>query len=1027
MMIFAFADVELDVGLYQLRRRGAAVKLAPKAFDLLLYLIQHRDRVVTKSELLKELWPGEHVTESVLPTAVAAIRRALEGKRSTQDLVKTVHARGYRFVALVDERESAEIGSEAGLFVGREAVMQELGKELEEVFSGRGRMLMLAGEPGIGKTRTAEELLREAQRRGAVVAEGRCHEGEGVPAFWPWTQILRALVSNLPGAQLAEQLGAGASDIAPLVPELRSRLHDLPDSVTIDSEQARFRFFDSVSIFLTNMSRARPLVLFLDDLTWADEPSLRLLHFLVRGTRDARLALVGTYRDVELRRQNPLASVLSQLVKEPHFRRIPLRGLTQSDVGRFIADGGRRAPSDELVRAVFDMTEGNLFFVQETVRLLDAEGRFDGDAPETPWSLSLPQGVREVVGRRLDQLSDECNRILGLAAVMGREFTVGILQYVAEVSRDVILDELGQAEAAGIVRDRLGSGAGAKPLPLGHYVFSHALIREALYEELTSLQRVRLHRSIAEALEKNYAGSADSHLPELAHHFFEAAAGGDAERAIDYSVRAGEQALELLAWEEGVAHYERALQVDALAVPSEDARRGKLTVGLGQALWRSGDYGRAGQVFGRAIDQAHNSGDGNLLARATLGMGGWPKFRFDEVPGGPADQHRALLEEALSRVGEGETALRALLLSQLADQTSMEMRRSYSEQAVGLARKSGDADALFGALYARLTALLGPDDIRNRSEVARELLDLALRGRSKEKVFVARESRIRSFLALGEMSEADREIESCHELAEELRLPVYRHSVSRFRLARALGDGRFEEVERLNFLVLELGNMADDTGTDFLFDLLKGWLKYARGEPCATRALIDRFGEWASILGPVSWAVAAFLYGEVDDLESARRHFEMLAANGFDELPRDENWLFTLAFASQACACLGDRKRAVILYHLLLPYADLVVSHAHLRAYIGSVESVLAGLAATLGQRDQAAVHYEAAVESERRMGVRPQLARTEYAYARMLLGGESTSPADRRRARGLLASAEKTAQDLGLRRMLEVAQELCA
>jgi hypothetical protein len=191
--------------------------------------------------------------------------------------------------------------------------------------------------------------------------------------------------------------------------------------------------------------------------------------------------------------------------------------------------------------------------------------------------------------------------------------------------------------------------------------------------------------------------------------------------------------------------------------------------------------------------------------------------------------------------------------------------------------------------------------------------------------------------------------------------------------------------------------------------------------------LVDRFEDWGSFLGPVSWAAASFLYGEVGEREPSRRHFEMLAAMGFDELPRDEMWLITQAFAAQACAYLSDRKRAVILYRLLLPYADLVVSHAHLRAYLGSVESVLAGLAATLGHRSQAAVHYEAAVEAERRMGARPHLARTEYAFARMLLGGDSTSTADRQRARDLLAHAERTAQDLGLKRILELAQELCA
>jgi predicted ATPase len=390
---------------------------------------------------------------------------------------------------------------------------------------------------------------------------------------------------------------------------------------------------------------------------------------------------------VELRRQHPLARVLGELAREPHFRRVLLRGLGQSDVSRFIEGATGRSAPQALVCAVFEMTEGNPFFIYETVRLLDAEGRLDASTLETPWSVSLPQGVREVIGRRLDRLSDECNRVLSVAAVIGRQFAVGVLQQAAELPREALLERLDEAAAARIVSDQAGTGGRATPLPLGHYIFCHALIREVLYEELTGPQRVRLHRRAAEVLETSCAGAADSCLPELAHHFFQAAPGGDVERAIEYGVRAAEQALELLAWEESVAHYERVLQVEELAVPTDDARRGKLTVGLAQALWRAGSYPRARQAFQQAIDIARRLGDGRLLARAVLGMGGWPQFRADERPGGPAEEYRALLEEALERVGEREVALRARLHSHLADQISMQARESHSQRAVALARE----------------------------------------------------------------------------------------------------------------------------------------------------------------------------------------------------------------------------------------------------------------------------------------------------------------------------------------------------
>jgi len=1020
-VIYSFADLELDGGLYQLRKRGQVVALAPKAFDLLLYLIEHRDRVVSKAELLERLWSGEHVTESVLPSNVGAIRRALGAGRSRAKLIQTVHGRGYRFVAPVEERhDGSEVASEARLFVGRQEVMQELRSDLDEVIAGRGRVVLLAGEPGIGKTRTAEELASEAGRRGAAVADGRCYEGEGVPAFWPWLQILRSIVSDIPTAHLREQLGAGAPDMVPLLPELRQRLPDLPESDPVESEQARFRLFDSVVSFLCNASRDRALVLFLDDLHWADEPSLRLMEFVAREIRHARVALLGAYRDVELRRRHPLSLILGRLSLEPHFRRLPLRGLAETDVADFIEDTVGGSAPRALTRAVFEMTEGNPFFLCETVRLLAAEGRLEAKSSETPYEVSLPQGVREVIGRRLDQLSDDCNRILTLAAVIGREFGVGVLEQTAGLPKDALLELLDEAARAQIVSHQASAEGRAMPLPLGHYTFCHALIRETLYEELTGPQRVRLHRRVAEVLEATRAAATDSHLPELAHHFFQAAPGGDVERAIDYGVRAARQALEMLAWEESIAHYERALQAEDLAVPADELRRAGLELGLAQALWRAGSYSRARQAFDGVITVARRLGDGSLLAQAVLGMGGWPQFRADEPPGGPADEYRALLEDALGQLEEDETTLQARLLSRLADQFSMEKRESYSRKAVVLARESGDPDALFGALHSRLTALLGPDDIRRRLEVATELLDLAIRSGSKEKAFMAREGRIRSLLALGDIPRADREIEICHELAEELRVPIYRHSLSRFEMGRALADGRFDEAEHLNQIILDLGRKADDGSAELQFAVLRGWLRYQRGELPPVRELIETLLYHVSFIGPISWAFSAFLYAELGELEAARPHFERLAASRFADVPRDEAWLLTLALASETCAHLGDGRRAQLLYALLLPYAELVISHQHMRVYLGSVEYALARLAATRGERETATTHFEAALESSRRIGARPHLARTQYEYARMLLAIEPGSRGDPARGHELLAEAETTARELGMKQLHE-------
>jgi DNA-binding winged helix-turn-helix (wHTH) protein/tetratricopeptide (TPR) repeat protein len=1033
-MIHAFGDFELDDAVFELRRGDEPVKLPPKTFDLLLYLVRHRSRVVSKAELLDKVWAGEHVTEAVLPTHVRAARAAMDDSRGREGLIQTVHGRGYRFVAPVEERHEAagcrsatpDAATSLGhddVFVGRDEVMAELRVLLDEAFEGRSRVVMLVGEPGIGKTRAAEELAREARSRGALVLEGRCYEGEGVPAFWPWVQALRGFVAGLDPTVLRESLGVGAAEVARLVPEVGERLPDLVSPLPLESDQARFRFFDAVTTGLRNAGRARPLVVFLDDLHWADEPTLLLLHFFAREIREGRVLLLGAYRDVELRRQHPLARVLGELAREAHYRRVPLCGLSESDVGHFLeATTGRPSPTG-LVPEVFRMTEGNPFFVHEMVRLLSAEGRF-AEPFDSHLDVRLPEGVREVIGRRLDRLSGDCNRMLTLAAVIGRQFDVSLLERIAELPGARVLDLLDEAESARIACPTRGQ-AGQAVLPRGgRYAFSHALIRETLYEELTAPQRVRLHRRAGETLESLVGQQADTLLTGLAHHFFQAAPGGDVGRAIEYCVRAGEQALELLAYEEGVVYFEHALQALELGVPVDEEKRCLLVLALGRARWQAGRYPEGRRTFAEAAVLARKLERPDLLARAALGLGGWPQFLADEPPGGIADEYRALLEEALERLPDDELALRARVLSGLAAETDMETRDRRSLEAVKLARESGDRDALFDALAARLTALLGPRDTRRRLETATELLELAREMGRKDRVFVAREARLRSFLLLGDMARFDRELEVCAELAEELRLPIYHYSLTRFRVARALGDGRYADVERLGQLAVELGRRSDDPASALQFGMLTAWARHERGESQALEhglgAMLDRVAH----LGTVPHAFAAFLYAELGNRERAQHEFDQVAEGGFEDIPADEAWLMTISLCASTAVALRDEVRARRLLDLLEPYADLLVAHQHMRIYIAPVSQVLAGLCRLLGDRARSRSWYEDALERSQRIGARPAEVAARLGLAELLLDSDESTSVESARARELLEEARRMATELGAGRLLERIQE---
>ncbi len=341
-----------------------------------------------------------------------------------------------------------------GVFVGRARELGELRASLEEALAGRGALALLVGEPGIGKTRTAEEFVTYARLRNAQVLWGHCYEGEGAPAYWPWVQVLRSYAKERDASTLREQMGSGAADIAQVVSEIRERLPELPPPPALAPEHARFRLFDAITVFVKNAAKVRPLVLVLDDLHWADKPSLLLLEFMARELRGARVLLLGTYRDVELGRQHPLVHTLGELAREQLSRRVFLRGLTADDVARFIEITAGLTPPAALVAAVYKETEGNPFFVNEVVRLLVSEGRLERRAADAPaWVVDIPQSIREVIGRRLDHLSKECNELLSMAAVIGRDFGHEALERVSGLTAERVLDALDEAVAARVIAE----------------------------------------------------------------------------------------------------------------------------------------------------------------------------------------------------------------------------------------------------------------------------------------------------------------------------------------------------------------------------------------------------------------------------------------------------------------------------------------------------------------------------------------------------------------------------------------------
>jgi tetratricopeptide (TPR) repeat protein len=433
-----------------------------------------------------------------------------------------------------------------GSFVGRERELAELRTGLGDVTAGHGHLFLLSGEPGIGKTRLADEFARLATAQGARVVWGRCWEGGGAPAYWPVIQILRACVDDRDSEHLKALLGSSASEIARLIPELKLSLPSAEETkATSDPESARFRLFDAVATLLKNVARSGPLLIVVDDLHDSDQPSLQMLRFIARAARDVSLLIIGTYRDAEVKRSQQLGKLVGDLLREG--RALSLSGLSKTEVGDFIASRTGRAADERLVADLYSATDGNALYVEGVVRLLESEGKSEQAANDRD-GFKIPDGVRESIRRQLAALSREANSLLSIASVVGNEFDTRLLERVSGSSAEQIVERLEEAVGTGIVTNGAAGYAS--------YRFSHALIRAALYEDLAATRRIELHGEIGAAIEAIHQRDLRPHLAELAHHFRHS---GIAEKAIDYSVRSGHASFAVFAYEEARSHWETAL------------------------------------------------------------------------------------------------------------------------------------------------------------------------------------------------------------------------------------------------------------------------------------------------------------------------------------------------------------------------------------------------------------------------------------------------------------------------------------
>ena len=894
-------------------------------------------------------------------------------------------------------RPEAERATEAAVvFVGREVELAELRSGLESALSGHGHLFLLAGEPGIGKSRLAEELIRHARAQGIRVLTGRCWEAGGAPAYWPWTQSLRSYVRELDAEVLRAQLGGG-SEVAQIVPELGGILPKPPDPPSIESESARFRLFDSTAEFLRRASETEPLVLVLDDLHAADAPSLLLLQFLARDLGSVRILVVGAYRDVDPVPGEALSELLAELAREPVTRRITLRGLDIQDVAEYVQLTASDIASEEFVAALTEGTEGNPLFVGETVRLLAAEGQ---PSAGSEVRLAIPQGIRDVIARRLKHLSDECNRVMVHASVLGREFDLDALARVSGVPVEELLDTLDEAMVARVVSDLPGGAARMR--------FAHVRIRDTLYEGLTAARRARLHREAAEALEAVYGEDPGPHLAELAHHSL---AGAVFDKGLGYASRAADRALALLAFEEAARLYTTAVEALDRVRPSDDGARCQLLLSLGEAEALAGNMTAAKRAFLDAADRARSLGLARELAEAAAGYGG--RVTFGRA--GNDERLVPLLEEGLAALPETEVELHARLLARLAgalrDEHSRDRRDALSREAVELARRTGNDAALAYALDGRVSAIVAPDTVAECLALATELRKVAERIGDKERLIAAHSHQLMAQLLVGDLHGAETDLGAAVLIAKELRQPAQLWRVGGERAMLALATGRLTEADELVEQAVALGERAQRDEAIPVYHLQRYTLGDFRGSPGevepAIRELIAAYPARALFR-----CVLTHLHMRLERRDEAKRAFHELAENDFSAVPFDQEWLYAMSLLAEACTLLGDAEAAPVLYRLLLPYAALNAVDVT-EGFAGSVSRYLGLLAAAVSRWDDAAHHFEEALAMNERMGARPWLAHTQLDFARMLLARDGAG--DRERSQVMLEAGVASYRELGM------------
>ncbi|OGP50626.1 MAG: hypothetical protein A2Y79_07000 [Deltaproteobacteria bacterium RBG_13_43_22] len=873
------------------------------------------------------------------------------------------------------------------VFIGREPELRQLQSAFDNALSGQGSLRMVVGEPGIGKTALTEQLATYVSLRGGKSIVGHCYEeGSLSLPYLAFVEALRTYATDRDITELRKELGTGAGDVARICSEVRERLKIEPDP-KVNPEEERYRLLQAVTDFLGNAAKAQPLLIVLEDLHSADRGTLEMLGHVCRFLEGKRLLIVGTYRDIEVDRAHPLSASLAELRRLPSFGRVLLRGLNADEVRRMLSSiAGQEVPWG-LAEVVHRQTEGNPLFVQEVVRYLAEEGVITREQGrwqakgDTPVEMRIPDGLRDVIGKRLSSLSESCNKVLAVAAVIGRDFRLEVLQKVAGMTDEEIFKALEEARKAAVIEERTGAGA------VVNYRFAHAFFRQTLYEEIIAPRRIRLHQQVARALEEVYKTRLEDHAAELAEHFSYSSDSADLTKAVSYGEMAAKRATSVYAYGEAVKLLDQAVKIQEILDPEYEPMRCDLLLDLCDALLLSVEPKQVYETETPAAwALAEAIGDNSRASRACLAA--LVAIHREQADPGYATPEAAMWAERADRSARPNTPERAV-----ADMFLGVTRRAAGDfqtgvklltQAYELARNLGDQSILLQASCMLLAYRRAPQHAQENVRIAKEVLDYFHSG-------VTLPNSAIGLIAVGSALLCVGLRQSTEEAFTELRTIAHRTgnvgllviSETMDALMRFM-DGFIEEsidaARRIRSKGEEVGvPQATNIGAAFFGFRARGYLGRSlevieRGLRSALAINNDPIG-----INPLFCWILAHL-GQKDEASEILE--QGVVKRSYIGAIEDETDSWIDSFYLEAAVITGHQRAAELL---LKRFTSTVVCTPGI-FYTTCIPRHLGGAAALLERYDEARQHYQEAIKVCTEMKFRPELDLSRLELAELLL-----------------------------------------